>query len=122
MAVSTAIAFLGIGLAAFLWLKNRHIPARLAVQFSGVHTLLMNKYYVDEAYDAAIVQPIKTVSTVGLWRGMDAGLVDGAVNGAGYAVGALAAGLRLLQTGSVKSYAAGTFLGAVAILAYYLWR
>ena len=30
--------------------------------------------------------------------------------------------LRLLQTGSVKSYAAGTLFGAVAILAYYLWR
>jgi NADH-quinone oxidoreductase subunit L len=122
MAVSTLVAFLGIGLAAFLWLKNRHIPERLAEQFSGVHALLLNKYYVDEAYDAAIVQPIKTASTSALWRGMDAGLVDGAVNGAGYAVGALAAGLRVLQTGSVKTYAAGTFMGAVAILAYYLWR
>ena len=49
-------------------------------------------------------------------------VVDGAVNGAGYVVGAFSAGLRLLQTGSVKSYAAGTLFGAVAILAYYLWR
>jgi len=122
MGVSTLIAFLGIGLAAYLWLRNRHIPAQLAAQFPGVHGLLLNKYYVDEIYDAAIVQPIKTASTEGLWRGVDVKLVDGAVNATGYVVGALAAGLRLFQTGSVKSYAAGTFVGVVAILAYYLWR
>ena len=65
MGVSSLIAFIGIGLAAFLWLKNRHIPAQMAAQFAGVHRLLLNKYYVDEIYDAAIVQPIKTVSTEG---------------------------------------------------------
>ena len=53
---------------------------------------------------------------------VDVKVIDGVVNGAGYVVGGLAAGLRLLQTGSVKSYAAGTFMGAVAILAYYFWR
>jgi NADH-quinone oxidoreductase subunit L len=122
MTVSSLIALAGIGLAAFLWLKNRQIPERMAESFSGVYKLLLNKYYVDEAYDAAIVQPIKTVSTQGLWQGVDVRVLDGAVNGAGYFVAAFSAGLRLLQTGSVKSYAAGTFLGAVAILAYYLWR
>ena len=122
MGVSSLIALTGIGLAFFLWVKNRQIPDQMATSMAPVHNLLLNKYYVDEVYDAAIVQPIKTVSTVGLWQGMDVRIVDGAVNGAGYVVGALAAGLRLLQTGSVKSYAAGTFLGAVAILAYYIWR
>ena len=49
-------------------------------------------------------------------------VVDGAVNGAGQVVGGVSAVLRLLQSGSVKTYAASTFLGVVAILAYYLWR
>ena len=53
---------------------------------------------------------------------MDARVVDGAVNGAGQVVAGSPRGLRLLQTGSVKTYAASTFLGVVAILAYYLWR
>ncbi|MCC7123756.1 MAG: NADH-quinone oxidoreductase subunit L [Acidobacteria bacterium] len=122
MGVSSTIALLGIGLAFFLWVKNRQIPEQMAQSFSGAHRLLLNKYYVDEIYDAAIVQPIKTVSTEGLWKVADAKVVDGAVNGAGYVVGALAAGLRLVQNGSVKTYATGTFLGVVAILAYYLWR
>ena len=83
---------------------------------------LRNKYYVDELYDATIVHPIKVVSTEGLWRGFDAKVVDGAVNGAGYFVSGVSIVLRLLQNGSVKTYAASMFAGAVAILAYYLWR
>lgn len=122
MGVSSLLAFAGIGLATFLWLKNRQIPARLAAQYPGVHRLLLNKYYVDELYDATIVQPIKVVSTEGLWRGFDVKVVDGAVNGAGYFVSGVSVVLRLLQNGSVKTYAASMFVGAVAVLAYYLWR
>jgi NADH-quinone oxidoreductase subunit L len=122
MAVSSLLAFAGIGLATFLWLKNRQIPARLAAQYPGVHRLLLNKYYVDEVYDATIVQPIKVVSTEGLWRGFDVKVVDGAVNGAGYLVSGVSIVLRLLQNGSVKTYAASMFVGAVAVLAYYMWR
>ncbi len=122
MGVSSLLAFAGIGLATFLWLKNRQIPERLAAQYPGVHKLLLNKYYVDEVYDATIVQPIKVVSTEGLWRGFDVKVVDGAVNGAGYLVSGVSIVLRLLQNGSVKTYAASMFVGAVAVLAYYLWR
>ncbi len=122
MGVSSILAFAGIGLATFLWLKNRQIPARLAAQYPGVHRLLLNKYYVDEVYDATIVQPIKVVSTEGLWRGFDVKVVDGAVNGAGYFVSGVSIVLRLLQNGSVKTYAASMFAGVVAVLAYYLWR
>jgi NADH-quinone oxidoreductase subunit L len=122
MAVSSLIALAGIGLATYLWLKHKEIPAKLAAQYPGVHRLLLNKYYVDEVYDATIVQPIKVVSTEGLWRGFDVKIVDGAVNGAGYFVSGVSIVLRLLQNGSVKTYAASMFVGAVAVLAYYLWR
>ena len=122
MAVSSIVALLGIALATFLWLKNRQIPDRMAAQYGGIYRLLLNKYYVDEVYDATIVQPIKVVSTEGLWRGFDVKVVDGAVNGAGYLVSGVSIVLRLLQNGSVKTYAMSTFAGVVAILAYYLWR
>ncbi len=62
------------------------------------------------------------VSQEGLWRGMDVKIVDGAVNGAGYLVSVVSIILRLVQNGSVKTYAASTFVGVAAILAYYLWR
>jgi NADH-quinone oxidoreductase subunit L len=122
MGVSSVIALLGIGLAAFLWLKNPQIPASMAASFPGLHRLLLNKYYVDEIYDAAIVHPIKTASTEGLWKVADARIIDGVVNVTGYLVAGVSAVLRLFQTGSVRSYAASTFVGVVLILGYYLWR
>jgi NADH-quinone oxidoreductase subunit L len=77
---------------------------------------------VDEAYDAAIVQPTKALSTGVLWRVADAGLIDGAVNGVGVTVRGASGVMRRLQTGSVRTYAAGVFVGAVLILGYYLAR
>jgi NADH-quinone oxidoreductase subunit L len=122
MALSSILAVLGIGLATFIWLKRPEIAAGMAARFPGVHRLLLNKYYVDEFYDVTVVQPIKIVSEDGLWRGMDARVVDGAVNGTGQAVAGVSAVMRLFQNGSVKTYAAFLFLGAVLILAFYIWR
>jgi NADH-quinone oxidoreductase subunit L len=121
MAISVGVAFAGIGIAAYFWLRNRDAAAALARQLGGLHQLLLRKYYVDEIYDAAIVQPIKLVSTGGLWQGVDAGVIDGTVYGVGGVIGALSAGLRRLQNGSVRSYAAALFLGVALILGWYLW-
>ncbi len=122
MGVSVLVALLGIGLATWIWLTRPDVADRAAATFPALYRLVLNKYYVDEAYDATVVQPIKIVSEEALWRGVDARVVDGAVNGAGQVVGGMSAVLRLLQNGSVKAYAASTFLGVVVILAYYVWR
>ncbi len=55
----------------------------MAQRSAALYRLLLNKYYVDEIYNAAIVQPIKQLSTGALWKGVDAGLIDGTVNGVG---------------------------------------
>jgi NADH-quinone oxidoreductase subunit L len=69
----------------------------------------------------AIVQPIKQLSIGGLWKGLDVGMIDGAVNGAGQTVRAISGGLRRTQTGSIRTYAASLFLGVILILGWYLW-
>jgi NADH-quinone oxidoreductase subunit L len=122
MGVSSAVAALGILLASVIWLRRPDRAERIASRFPGVHRLLLNKYYVDELYDASIVRPMRVGSEEGLWRGMDARIVDGAVNGTGQVVSGLSGVMRLIQDGSVKTYAVYTFLGAVMILAFYIWR
>jgi NADH-quinone oxidoreductase subunit L len=84
--------------------------------------VLEHKYYVDEIYDAALVQPIHIVSEDGLWKTIDVRVIDGAVNGVADAVRGGSEILRRLQTGSVRAYAASLFLGVVMVLGYYLWR
>ena len=122
MAVSTGVAIAGIALATYFFLRNRQAADAVAARFAGVHRLLLNKYYVDEVYDATIVQPIRMTSEGGLWKVVDIRIIDGSVNGVARLVGSLGDGMRLMQTGSVRAYAASLFLGVVAVLGYYLWR
>jgi NADH-quinone oxidoreductase subunit L len=122
MGVSTAVALAGMSIAVFFFLRNLDRARRLAERFAGLHTLLSNKYYVDEIYDAAIVQPVGLLSKHGLWKAVDVRGIDGSVNGVADAVGGLSAMLRRLQTGSVRAYAASLLLGVVLVLGFYLWR
>jgi len=122
MAFSSGIALAGIGIAAYFFLRNKGAADRVAASFAGAHRVLLNKYYVDEFYNAVIVQPIKRVSDRALWRVVDAGVIDGAVNGAGSFVNGASAILRRLQTGSMRAYALSVFVGVVLILGYYVWR
>ena len=122
MLVSIAAAIAGIWIAAYFFLRNRRAADAMADRFSGLQRLLLNKYYVDEIYDATIVQPIHIVSEEALWKVVDVQVIDAAVNGVGRTVAGSSDLLRRVQTGSVRAYAASVFFGVVAILGYYLWR
>ena len=122
MGVSTVLALLGIGLAAFFFLQRPQAADAAARSLAPLHRLLLNKYYVDEAYDAAVVHPLRDGSSSVLWKVVDARLLDGAVNGTGHLVRESAGALRLLQTGSVRVYAASLFTGVLLVLGYYLAR
>jgi NADH-quinone oxidoreductase subunit L len=121
MALSVVVALGGIGVATYFFRRRPQAAGALATRFGGLHRLLLGKYYIDELYDAVIVQPIKRLSTRLLWRGFDAGVIDGTVNGVGLVVRGWSAVLRRLQTGSVRAYAMSTFIGVVVIIGYYLY-
>jgi NADH-quinone oxidoreductase subunit L len=73
---AVAIAVIGI-LIAFTRLKPAAlVPKALAPVEHGFERVLADKYYVDELYDAAIVEPVIGVSRGLLWRGIDNGLID----------------------------------------------
>jgi NADH-quinone oxidoreductase subunit L len=122
MGVSSIIALLGIGIAAYFFLVNRALADSIARSFSAVHALLLHKYWVDELYDKGIVQPIKRTSDLVLWKVVDVWIIDGLVNGVGMFVRGSAALLRMVQTGSIRVYAASLMLGVVLVLGYYLMR
>src|SRR5262249_47610729 len=122
MIVSIVVAFAGIGIATYYFLKNCRAAAAMADRFAALRALLLNKYFVDEVYDATVVQPIRIVSEEALWKGIDVRVIDGSVNGVARTVGGSSQILRRIQTGSVRTYAVSLFLGVVLILGYYLWR
>ena len=120
MAVSSLIAIAGIVIAAFLYLKRPELPDMFAARYPGVYRFLVNKGYIDELYDAVVVQPVKALSEHVLWKA-DARVIDGAVNGTGQIVAETGALVRQMQTGSVRTYAVSVLFGAVVIMGYYLW-
>jgi len=145
MAFSVAVAGAGIFLAYRFYVEHPSISERLAQRFAGAHRVLLNKYYVDEAYDATVIKGTMA-SARGLWT-FDRNVVDGAVNGTGKltiiaswfsgltdrsVVDGLVNGVgrvieeasytfRRLQTGLVQNYALFMLFGVFAFVSLYLF-
>src|SRR5262245_12392945 len=145
MALSVLIAALGIGLAYRFYVAQPEISEGLALRFSGLHRLLLNKYYVDELYGATAISGTFAAAR-GLWT-FDRRAVDGAVNGTGWftVISAWLSGLtdrtvvdgvvnlvgwivretshvfRRLQTGLVQNYALLMLFGIFAFVSIYLF-
>jgi len=114
--ISVAAGVVGIVLAYIFYVAKPRLADSLAKSLSGLYTLLYNKYFVDEVYDAAVVAPLVKGSRTVLWKGVDAGLIDGIVNGVGARARGIGRIFRLLQSGNIRSYAAWVVLGSVVLL------
>jgi NADH-quinone oxidoreductase subunit L len=115
-AISVVFGLAGIGLSYYMYVVNKAVPERLATSMSGLYNLIYNKYFVDEVYDATVVNPMMTGSRTVLWHGADQGLIDGIVNGVGSQSRGIGGILRRLQSGNIRSYATWVVLGSVALL------
>jgi len=140
MIISVLGAALSGLLALFLYTKRPDIPARLAERFRGLYGLIYNKYYVDEIYDAAVVQNVlrtmvglarfdariidgivNGVGTLTRWASIvsgwiDSGFVDGLVNGVADAAKVAGDRIRRLQTGRIQSYAYAVATGTMILV------
>jgi NADH-quinone oxidoreductase subunit L len=110
----------GLGLAWFFYVSRPELPAQIATSMGGLYRTVLNKYYVDEGYYTAFVNPIVDGSTKFLWRIVDAGLIDGTVNGAGTAARATSDKLRRMQSGNIRSYAGWVAGGGALVLIYLI--
>jgi NADH-quinone oxidoreductase subunit L len=109
----------GLGGIAFAWLfyvAAPKLPDTLVGAIRPIYTLIYNKYFVDELYDAAIVEPVIDGSRTLLWRAADVRIIDGAVNGIGKTARGIGGLLKLPQSGFIRSYAAWVVAGAIAVI------
>jgi NADH-quinone oxidoreductase subunit L len=144
MVFSLSIAGAGIWLAYQFYRTKRIAPELVAAKWARFYDLLLHKYYVDELYDALIVNRVKDLGT---WLGVfDAKVIDGlGVDGTGWLMryaskvsmwwdkwvidGLLnlvakltqlfSYPVRLLQTGLFSNYAMLILVGLAVLLAYY---
>ena len=122
MALSVVVAGGAIWLALVIYQRRLDIVESLTNRYPRLYALLLNKYYVDEAYDKAVVNPTVAASESLLWKGVDVAVIDGIVNGAAKLTGAVAQWFRKIQTGVVQQYAVVFIGGILAILTWLLFR
>ena len=115
---AVGVALLGWFVAYLFYKQGSERPAKLAADFPGGYKLLANKYYVDEFYGAALVQPLLLTSRYILGGFVDKGVLGGAawlLGGTAKFSGAL---LQQWQSGNLRSYAAWLAAGAAAVLLF----
>ena len=138
------VATAGIIFAYQMYVRRRELPDRAAQGAGPVYHVVLNKYYVDELYDAIFVNRVKNLGNS--LAAFDLGVVDGGVNGAGWLtrltadasrlwdlyvvdglvnllaffVKGLGWAARAFQTGLVQSYAFFIVMGVLLLMAYYL--
>ena len=115
------VSIIGIVLAYVLYIRLPGIPFLLAWRLKPAYDLLLNKYYIDELYNLIVTRPLFWISNNVLNRAIDSFAIDGAANGAGLAVQTSGQVARRAETGNVQHYAFVYLLGALGIVAYYLF-
>jgi NADH-quinone oxidoreductase subunit L len=116
MGIATGAGLLGIAIAWLMYVARPGMADALASSMKGLYSFVYNKYFVDEFYGAAVVDPVINGSRAVLWKGIDAGLIDGAVNGVGNRSRGIGSVLRMLQSGNIRSYATWVLLGSVLVI------
>jgi NADH-quinone oxidoreductase subunit L len=123
-AFSTPVLYLaaaGVALAWYMYLVNPTLPAAIKRAVQPLYTLLDNKYYMDWFNEHVIARAARLLG-VGLWKGGDQAVIDGAlVNGSARLVGWFAGVVRWVQSGYIYHYAFAMILGILVLMTWFVW-
>jgi len=114
------LALAGVVTAWWFYLKQPAIPAAIGRALSPVVRVLENKYYLDWFNEHVLAAGARMLG-MGLWKGGDQAVIDGAINGSARAMGGFAGLLRQAQTGRLYTYALVMLLGIFGLLTWQLW-
>lgn len=118
--ISIAVALAGMTLAALCYSVLPAVPRVLSNTFQPLYRALLNKWWVDELYEAIVVRPLGRLAGFS-FRGIDRLLIDdGLVNGSAMFVEANGEIVRRVQGGQAPSYAAIMFLCTFFFIVFYL--
>lgn len=116
------LAVSGVVLSWFFYLKRPEIPAAIKAASGPIYTVLENKYYFDKFNERVLAGGAKLIGR-GLWKGGDAGVIDGLiVGGAVRVVSGISMLVRFFQSGHIYHYAFTMIFGVCALLSFWLLR
>ena len=114
------LALAGVACAYYLYMVHTTLPQQIARVLRPIQVVLENKYYMDWFNENILARGARMVG-MGLWKGGDQALIDGAVvNGSWKLVAKLAAVVRHFQTGFLYHYALAMILGIVVLMSVFV--
>jgi len=115
------LAAAGALTAWYIYMKNPDIAGNLARRFSGIYTVLINKYYADDFNQAVFAGGARGVGRL-LWKLGDTLLIDGLIiNGSARMVGWVAGVVRHVQSGYLYHYAFSMIFGLLLLLFWFVF-
>jgi len=114
--LSVVMALAGWFIADLLYRRKPGLAEQLAQRAGGAYGLLVNKYWIDQIYNAVIVAPLLFLTRYLLWGAVDSGIIDGSGSAAAGAVRGLGALVQRVQSGNIRSYAGWLAIGAAALI------
>lgn len=121
MGTSTVIMLMMSAFAIRLYLRNGpEGGAPLARAAGGLYSLVLDKWRIDELYQAAIVSPLKKLGDVFFSAG-DRAVVEGVVNEGPRGVYLVTTVLSDIQTGLLRNYLKLMFFGLLVLGAWIIW-
>jgi NADH-quinone oxidoreductase subunit L len=121
LVITTVAVGLGIYAAYQVYYRRQPAPQRFSAMAPWLYRFLLNRWYIDDLYDAVIVRPF-TLFALFLSSVVEKYVINGVVDGTGTALRDSSAGLRRIQSGYVRNYALSILLGAVLVVGYYLFK
>jgi NADH-quinone oxidoreductase subunit L len=115
----TVVGLFGIALAYVMYVFVPRLPAQLAGAVPGLYRFVLNKWYFDELYNAAIIQPLLRLSQK-LWKVGDTAIIDGIPNGIAAMTSGSSVQVVRIQTGSIANYAFAMLIGVVVLVSVFL--
>ena len=115
------LALAGVAASYYMYLVNPALPAAIKARVQPIYTLLENKYYLDWINENILARGARALG-VGLWKGGDQAIIDGAlVNGSWKLVRVISGAVRWIQSGFVFHYALVMILGVFALMTWFVW-
>jgi NADH-quinone oxidoreductase subunit L len=114
--ISVVMALIGVFLADLLYRRKPGMADTLVERARGVYQLLLNKYWIDQLYNAVLVAPLLFLSRYLLWGAIDRGVITGGTSIAAGGVRGLGALVQRVQSGNIRSYAGWLAVGAAAVI------
>ncbi len=116
MLLAITAAASGVGFAWMAYDGKSEMPAGIAKALGPVYTLIDNKYFIDEIYDATIVRAVRWTGIV-CHRIVDVFIIDQVmVQGVAAAAAFFGSVLKQFQSGDVQRYAAFVLFALAIIL------